>query len=388
MHVRTIEKFLLFMALVSRTVGFSVTIISKLPTPTWWINTLARNQHCRRHGNNSNALRAALSSDDEKFLRLAVDHAKKGLGSTFPNPAVGCVLVRQDTGEVIGSGFHPRAGFPHAEIFALFEAAGHVQDGIQAAEDVIKSAGNFETVEALLREYASDKGPEKLFQDALVDQPTTAYVTLEPCSHYGRTPPCAYALVVAKASRVVVGFRDPNPRVDGGGVQLLRDHGIQVDMAEEEVRESCHDIIRNFVKRISPSPLRDNYDYLRGAHRSALRSLANQKKNQGEMCEFHWEGKPLEAGNDDSGFQDVVSSVDIPANWMERLDDALWKEELVLLRLGAAIPKKKWAKILGERISQHLKAHVAQTVGHTVLLYRPSAPKIIDLDSLVPDEGI
>ncbi|MBB6018526.1 diaminohydroxyphosphoribosylaminopyrimidine deaminase/5-amino-6-(5-phosphoribosylamino)uracil reductase [Deinococcus radiopugnans ATCC 19172] len=118
-------------------------------------------------------------------MTLALDLAARGLGRTTPNPPVGCVIVQED--EVIGRGFHPRAGEPHAEVLALR----------QAGEDA---------------------------------RGATAYVTLEPCSHHGRTPPCTDALIASGVRRVVMASRDPNPAVAGRGVQALRDAGIDVSV--------------------------------------------------------------------------------------------------------------------------------------------------------------
>jgi diaminohydroxyphosphoribosylaminopyrimidine deaminase/5-amino-6-(5-phosphoribosylamino)uracil reductase len=122
-------------------------------------------------------------------LRLA----ERGLYTTDPNPRVGCVLVRD--GEVVGAGWHERAGEPHAEIHAL-RAAGE------------RAAG------------------------------ATAYVTLEPCVHHGRTPPCADALVAASVARVVVAMKDPNPVVDGAGLGRLATAGIVVEwgLLEDQAR--------------------------------------------------------------------------------------------------------------------------------------------------------
>lgn len=120
---------------------------------------------------------------DREFMARALSLAARSLGSTHPNPRVGCVIVGD--GRIVGEGWHVRAGEPHAEAIAL-AAAGHRARG------------------------------------------ATAYVTLEPCCHQGRTPPCTEALRQAGISRVVYGAADPNPRVNGGGDQALRQAGIAV----------------------------------------------------------------------------------------------------------------------------------------------------------------
>ncbi len=120
------------------------------------------------------------------YMALALQEATKGVGLSSPNPPVGCLLVRE--GRILGRGVHTRAGDPHGEIMALRDAE-----------------GQGETVRG-----------------------ATAYVTLEPCCHHGRTPPCTEALTRAGVVRVVVGARDSNPRVDGGGFAILRAHGVEV----------------------------------------------------------------------------------------------------------------------------------------------------------------
>jgi diaminohydroxyphosphoribosylaminopyrimidine deaminase/5-amino-6-(5-phosphoribosylamino)uracil reductase len=137
-------------------------------------------------------------------MRRALELARQGLYSTAPNPAVGCAIVRW--GQVIGEGFHERAGEAHAEVAALDEAG-------EAA------AG------------------------------ATAYVTLEPCAHHGRTPPCADALIAARLGRVVVAMADPNPDVNGAGLRRLAEAGIAVSaglMADEAA-----EINRGFVCRMT-----------------------------------------------------------------------------------------------------------------------------------------
>lgn len=146
--------------------------------------------------------------NDSEYMALALAEAQKGVGRTSPNPPVGCVIVRD--GEVVGRGFHPKAGEAHAEVFAL-RGAGERARG------------------------------------------ATAYVTLEPCSHFGRTPPCADALIAAGVARVVVAAGDPNPQVNGRGLQKLRAAGITVETgvlgAEAEAQQSG---FRSLVTRGRP----------------------------------------------------------------------------------------------------------------------------------------
>ena len=134
---------------------------------------------------------------DIQFMQQALDLAKNGLGYVSPNPAVGCVIVHKN-GQVIGTGWHERYGQAHAEINAL----------------------------------RSVKHPHDL-------EGATLYVTLEPCSHHGKTPPCSEALASLPISRVVVAMLDPNPLVNGRGVERLRQAGIPVDVGilEREARQ-------------------------------------------------------------------------------------------------------------------------------------------------------
>lgn len=136
---------------------------------------------------------SSFSVADEQAMRRAIKLAALGCYTTAPNPNVGAVIVKNE--QVIGEGYHQQAGGPHAEVFALRQAG--------------ESANG-----------------------------ATAYVTLEPCSHFGRTPPCANALIAAGVCRVVVAMLDPNPLVAGRGVDMLRQAGINVDVGllEQEAR--------------------------------------------------------------------------------------------------------------------------------------------------------
>jgi diaminohydroxyphosphoribosylaminopyrimidine deaminase / 5-amino-6-(5-phosphoribosylamino)uracil reductase len=131
---------------------------------------------------------------DQHFMRLAIELAKAGIGQTSPNPVVGAVVVKD--GEIVGLGAHLKAGEPHAEVHALRMAGEKAKDA-------------------------------------------TVYVTLEPCSHFGKTPPCADLLVEKEVKRVVVATTDPNPLVAGKGIAKLRQAGIQVDVGvlKEEANE-------------------------------------------------------------------------------------------------------------------------------------------------------
>ncbi len=143
------------------------------------------------------------SRDDYHFMAQAIRVARRGLYSTDPNPRVGCVIV-SDHGEVF-EGWHIRAGDPHAEIYAL-----------QAAGSQSRNA--------------------------------TCYVSLEPCSHQGRTPPCADALIAAGVRRVVVAMQDPNPRVAGAGIARLREAGVQVDTGL--LQSDAESLNPGFIKRM------------------------------------------------------------------------------------------------------------------------------------------
>ena len=140
---------------------------------------------------------------DHACMARALQLARKGLYSTHPNPRVGCVIARD--GQIVGEGWHVRAGEPHAEGHALRQA------GEQA-------------------------------------RGATAYVTLEPCSHHGRTPPCADALVAAGVARVVVAMQDPNPEVAGNGLARLRQAGIEVQTGVLEA--GARALNAGFIKRM------------------------------------------------------------------------------------------------------------------------------------------
>ena len=144
----------------------------------------------------------SFSATDHALMARALRLAERGLFTTQPNPRVGCVIAWN--GEIVGEGWHQRAGEPHAEVFALRAAGEHARGA-------------------------------------------TVYVTLEPCSHQGRTPPCADALIAAGIARVVTASEDPNPKVVGAGLQRLRGAGIAVEQGL--MREAARELNRGFFSR-------------------------------------------------------------------------------------------------------------------------------------------
>jgi len=348
-------------------------------------------------------VQTTLSTADIEHMKLAARLARIGKGNTYPNPAVGCVLVRHETeDEIVGSGFHPRAGMPHAEVFALLEACGHVEDGVDAARSAMDdiTTSEYQQVLDLLNIYKSEDGANKLFKDCLIDSDITAYVTLEPCCHVGKTPPCALSMAAAGIKRVVVGFRDPNPRVDGGGIKVLQDSGVDVlvlssatkkdtSFNEEEsaAANECANLVEHFVKRISPreEPMGNLDELINGKKRRALRKLAGRQKTDGSIHEVDWP-RDFSISDEDKKDSDFGQRVDLNIKFLERVDNMLWDHEIVLLRLNNVVHKKKGAKLLSERIANELNAHVAQVLGHTALLYRPGFNPVLDLDELASND--
>ena len=140
---------------------------------------------------------------DEKYMRLALDLALKGEGFVEPNPLVGAIIVKNN--RIIGKGYHQYFGGPHAEINAI----------------------------------NSVKNPDLL-------KGATLYLTLEPCTHFGKTPPCAPAIVQTGIKKVVIATRDPNPLVNGKGIRFLKEHGIQI--TEDILKEETQNINKPFFK--------------------------------------------------------------------------------------------------------------------------------------------
>ena len=145
--------------------------------------------------------------DKERYMSIALELAEKGLGTTSPNPMVGAVIVKN--GEIIGQGYHKKAGSAHAEVEAVKDAHSKGYD-IEGAD---------------------------------------MYVTLEPCSHKGRTPACSDLLIKEKLGRVFIGMRDPNPLVNGGGIEKLEDAFIKCEVGILE--ERCRKLNKVFLKYVT-----------------------------------------------------------------------------------------------------------------------------------------
>ncbi len=148
----------------------------------------------------------SLMNADIEYMRLAIKEAEKGLGRTSPNPCVGAVIVRDN--QILGQGYHRRAGTPHAEVNALTDALDKGKDCVGA----------------------------------------TIYVTLEPCNHTGRTPPCTQAILAAGLTRVLIGMADPNP-VASGGADFLQSEGVEVKVGilEQECRQLNYPFLKHSV---------------------------------------------------------------------------------------------------------------------------------------------
>ncbi|MCP5382177.1 MAG: bifunctional diaminohydroxyphosphoribosylaminopyrimidine deaminase/5-amino-6-(5-phosphoribosylamino)uracil reductase RibD [Kordiimonadaceae bacterium] len=142
------------------------------------------------------------SEQDKVYMKIALDLSRRGLGTVFPNPSVGCVLVRD--GHIIGRGWTGAGGRPHAE------------------QNALQFAGNAEK--------------------------STAYVTLEPCSHHGKTPPCAQSLINAGIAKVIIATGDPDPRVSGNGIRMLKKAGVEVQFGL--LQEEANYINQGFFQKI------------------------------------------------------------------------------------------------------------------------------------------
>jgi diaminohydroxyphosphoribosylaminopyrimidine deaminase/5-amino-6-(5-phosphoribosylamino)uracil reductase len=174
----------------------------------------------------------AFSLEDHQYMARAIILAKKGHYTTSPNPRVGCLLVNE--GKVIGEGFHFKAGEGHAEVNAIAQAKTN-------APDLIKGA--------------------------------TAYVTLEPCSHFGKTPPCAQALIEHGIKKVIAAMVDPNPQVSGNGLKMLQAQGVEVHAGL--LSQESEKLNVGFIKK-----MRANFPYVRCKLASSLDGKTAMKSGE------------------------------------------------------------------------------------------------------------
>ncbi|KAL5075585.1 hypothetical protein RYX36_014569, partial [Vicia faba] len=190
-------------------------------------------------GKSSYVIRSQKNRDDDGdvdgfYMRKSVELARKALGCTSPNPLVGCVIVKD--GQIVGQGFHPKPGQPHAEVFALRDAAD-------------------------------------------LDENATTYVTLEPCNHFGRTPPCTEVLIKARLKKVVVGMVDPNPIVASKGLDRLRGAGIEVVVGVEE--ELCKGLNEGYIHHMLTQKPLLTLRYSLSVNGNLLDSLGNGVTHSG-----------------------------------------------------------------------------------------------------------
>ncbi len=153
--------------------------------------------------------------NDHDYMRMALSLARKGKGFTSPNPCVGAVVVKN--GQILGKGWHRAAGMAHAEVEAIDNARDNTRD-------------------------------------TTITRGATIYVTLEPCNHFGKTPPCTHKIISSGITRVVIGCNDPNPSVDGGGIKYLKENNIQVEtgVLEKEAQTLIEDFIWYAKNRKTP----------------------------------------------------------------------------------------------------------------------------------------
>ena len=253
------------------------------------------------------------SAEDYRFMARALQLAERGLWTTRPNPRVGCVIVRD--GAVVGEGAHLRAGEGHAEVLAL-AAAGTAAQG------------------------------------------ATAYVTLEPCSHHGRTPPCTEALVAAGVKRVVAAMQDPNPRVAGQGLARLRAAGIAT--ATGLLAAEAEALNKGFVRR-----MRDGRPYVRCKRAASLdgrTALASGESKWITSAAARRDVHRLRAGSDAI----ITGSGTVRAD-----DPALTVRDVALPEFWPGQPLRV---VLDSNLTTPPEAAIVHAEGETLILHAAEAP--------------
>ncbi len=254
---------------------------------------------------------------DHEHMRLALQLAEKGLTTTDPNPRVGCVLVRD--GSVVGEGWHERAGQAHAEINAL-----------QDAGDQARGA--------------------------------TAYITLEPCSHHGRTPPCADALVDAGIKRAVLAMQDPNPLVAGQGIAQLEAAGIEVKTGV--LTDQAADLNPGFIKR-----MREGRPLIRV--KTAISLDGRTAMACGESKWISSEQSRLEVQHWRARSSAILTGI----------DTILADDPSMNVRLSGSVPEGGWRQplriVLDSQLRMPINAHMLGLPGQTrIMTVTESAEKI------------
>lgn len=255
--------------------------------------------------------------DDHRFMAKAIQLAEKGLYTTQPNPRVGCVIVSD--GQVVGEGYHLQAGGPHAEIHALREAGERARGA-------------------------------------------TAYVSLEPCSHHGKTPPCADALIEAKVSRVVCAMQDPNPLVAGKGLEKLRQAGIDVESGVMQAEAEA--VNPGFIKR-----MRSGLPYVRV-------KLAMSLDGRTAMASGESQWITGEAARKDVQKLRARSSVVLTGSGTVLADDPSMNVRLTASDLGIPVePHQPLRAIIDSELKVSPRGRIFQLDGETVVFTQASRVK-------------
>ena len=254
-----------------------------------------------------------MRAEDIKFMRLALRLAEKGRGLTNPNPMVGAVVVKK--GEIVGRGFHQRAGQAHAEILALQEAGE-------------KARG------------------------------ATLYLNLEPCAHFGRTPPCTEAILKAGIKRVVAGMIDPNPLVSGRGILRLRDAGVKVEIGL--LAEECRQLNAPFIKYITTG--------------KPLITLKVATSMDGKVATNLGEARWISSGESRKYVHKIRHNADAV---MVGIGTVLQDDPLLTVRLPyLKNPRQPLRVVVDSKLRIPLKSQIVKTAGHypTLVATTNSAP--------------
>ena len=333
---------------------------------------------------------------DAEFLSLAVTIGYNGALTSFPNPSVGCILACSATNKILGSGYHPQAGLGHGEVFALLEASSSISSGVASANKIrdavlTNTTGNLDT---------SQFTPPPDAFDNLFDKenapPVTAYVTLEPCSHLGRTPPCAERLAKAGVSRVVIGMRDPfltnfvggaSPSSDSsgsdGGVGILRANGVSVTVVNDK---NCSILHSGFFGRVKAMLVeQQGVDPKKwSAEKRTLRTALGREKNDKTHKYFKPSKKDIiflpEDGQGQGQGQvtfseSFLSKIDVILSDRDRANSTSTSiststSGLVTVLLSSVVSKGKEGKLISSTLCDLLECQLISNVGKTITLYR------------------